>query len=151
MSPLSPSASSGVIGRRWTVPPSAATTSASQCAGGGVSRSGAGWSSITGVVRVEAEVGEAGPPSPQDGPVDAGVAEAVPAAEAGVAALGHVSGRADAQPAALDVVPPCLRDLGLRVDAVPARLGQEVRPGPGHAAHEAVAPSAQHQPPPVTQ
>src|SRR5215212_8946442 len=119
MRPLSPSASSGVIGRRWTVPPSAATTSASQCAGGGGGVPGSagtstpvgGACSVTRVVRVEAEVRETGPPGAQHGPVDAGVAEAVPAAEAGVAALGHVGGRADAQAAALDVVPPRLRDL----------------------------------------
>src|SRR3954469_19879481 len=109
MSPTRRSASSGVIGRRWTVTPSAAMTSASQCAGGGgggsaggaaVVRSGGAvecWS-VTGVVRVQAEVGEGGAARAQDGTVHARLGERVPVREAGPAALGHVRRRPRAQP-----------------------------------------------------
>src|SRR3954452_8160822 len=134
MSPTRPSASSGQMGRRCTVPPSAAMTSASQCGGGG-GIYGAGGSvvcwSVTWVVRIEAEVGEGGTPGPQDGAVDAGLGERVPVGEAGVAALGHVRRRARAQPAADDVLPPGLGDLAVRVEGHAAGDGEQVRPGPG--------------------
>src|SRR4051812_49599535 len=97
-----PSASSGQIGRRCTVPPSAATMSASQC-GGGVGAGSVVVGSVTRVVRVEAEVGKGGAPGAHDGAVDAGLGEGVPAGEAGVATLGHVGGRAGAQAAGEDV------------------------------------------------
>src|SRR3712207_7206374 len=99
-SPTRPSPSSGQIGRRCTVPPSAAMMSASQCAGGcgggrssGAAGGGGVLCSVTGVVRVQAEVGERGVGGTADGPVDAGLGERVPAREAGVAALGQI-GRA---------------------------------------------------------
>src|SRR3712207_9573531 len=46
--------------------------------------------SVTGVVRVQAEVREHGGAGARDGPVDAGHGAGVPVREAGVAALGHV-------------------------------------------------------------
>src|SRR3954449_4626999 len=120
MSPTRPSASSGQIGRRCTVPPSAATTSASQCAGGGGGGSTVGGAvvccSVTGVVRVQTEVGEGGAARAQDRTVDARFGEGVPVREPGPAALGHVRRRPGAQAAALDVLPPALGDLGGRVE-----------------------------------
>src|SRR3954462_9013305 len=109
MSPTRPSASSGVIGRRCTVPPSAATTSASQWAGGGRGGSAGGrvlvCCSVTGVVRVQAEGGEAGAARAQDRSVHARLGKDVPVREAGPAALGHVCRRPGAQPAGDDVLP----------------------------------------------
>src|SRR4051794_20264075 len=114
-----PSASPGVIGRRCTVPPSAATTSASQCGGGVPASAGvsvtcgalAGPCSVTGVVRVESEVGEGGGAGAHDRPVHAVLGEGVPAVEADVPALGHAARRRRAQPPPPDVVLPALRDL----------------------------------------
>src|SRR3954453_24081816 len=115
MSPTSPSASSGQIGRRCTVPPSAAMTSASQCAGGG--GGGGGGStvggavvccSVTGVVRVPTEVGEGGAAREQYRPIAGGFGEGVPVREPGPAALGNVRRWAGPQAAAGDVLPPGL-------------------------------------------
>src|SRR3954453_18973959 len=97
--------------------------SASQCGGGSgrssatsVPESGAVASgsvvlcSVTGIVRVEAEVGEGRAPRAHDGPVDAGLGGGVPAGEYAVPALGHVGRRSGPQPTAHDVLAPGLRD-----------------------------------------
>src|SRR4051812_12544341 len=115
MSPTRPSASSGQIGRRCTVPPSAATTSASQCAGAGgggsVGGGAVGCCSVTGVVRIQTEVGETGAAGAQDRTVHARLGEGVPVREAGPAALGHVRRRPRAQTSTRHVLAPGLGDL----------------------------------------
>src|SRR3954470_5978352 len=143
------------MGRRWTVPPSAATMSASQCGGGAGRSSGAPgvsprWvvlCSVTWVVRVEAEVGEGRAPGAHDGPVDARLGESVPAREAGVAALRHVGRWPCPQTAPDDVLAPGFRDLRDGVERRAGHLGEQVGPGTGHAAHEAVTAPAEDDPP----
>ena len=56
-----------------------------------------------------------------------------------------VGGRARS-PRRDDVVAPGLRDLGGRVQRVAADLGEQVRPGPRHAAHQPVAAAAEGDP-----
>src|SRR5690242_8736735 len=87
------SASARVAGRTWATPPSARTTSASQCWG----YSGSGIGSITGIPRVEAVQREDRVPSLQDGPVHRHLLVSGPGNvgdQAGFA-VGHVDGQRD--------------------------------------------------------
>src|SRR3569833_3800680 len=109
----------------------AATLGAGGGAGGPAGDASVVCCSVTGVVRVQAEVGEGGSARAQDRTVDARLGERVPVRESGPAALGHVRRRPGPQTPALDVLPPGLGELAGRVEGAVAGRGEQVRPGAG--------------------